>query len=139
MLSLQTAYEDQASLAHRKRYGQFFTPSAVAKFMVNWVLESECKEIFDPGVGLGAFFDCVQCAPEIRTYGMELGFRIHQYCMDKNGKETRNRMGNYLLTWERKYENIVCNPPMQSFTIFRGGLRYLKNLRTAWAYRCRGT
>ena len=50
---------------HRKRYGQFFTHSEVAEFMVRWVLKSGQRALFDPAFGLGAFCDPIADDPSI--------------------------------------------------------------------------
>ena len=119
MVDLQRAYMDQVDLEHRKRYGQFFTPIPVAKFMVDWVLRSGKKELFDPGVGLGAFFDCVQHSSEIRAHGMEIDSKVYKAVVNRswvNRPEVTRE--DYLLLWGRRYQNIVCNPPYLKFHHF---------------------
>lgn len=119
MADLEKAYLDQIDLRHRKRYGQFFTPILVAKFMVDWVLKSGKKELFDPGVGLGAFFDCVQHSPEIQAYGMEIDSKIYQAAVNRNWvNRPEINKDDYLLSWGRRYGNIVCNPPYVKFHHF---------------------
>ena len=55
----QAKYLRSVGEEHRKRYGQFFTRPEVAEFMVQWVLKSGQRTLFDPGFGLGALFDPV--------------------------------------------------------------------------------
>ena len=59
----QAEYLRSVGEKHRKRYGQFFTRPEVAEFMVRWVLKSGQRTLFDPGFGLGAFFDSVADDP----------------------------------------------------------------------------
>ena len=52
----QAEYLRSVGEKHRKKYGQFFTRPEVAEFMVQWVLESGQRTLFDPAFGMGAFF-----------------------------------------------------------------------------------
>ncbi|HTR00892.1 MAG TPA: N-6 DNA methylase, partial [Candidatus Acidoferrum sp.] len=47
-------YDAVVGLDHRLEHGQFFTPPAVARFMLQWVTESGVPALYDPAFGLGA-------------------------------------------------------------------------------------
>jgi len=53
---LHSAYIFQTSIRHREKFGQFFTPEPVARFMVGWVLGNGATKLYDPAFGLGAFY-----------------------------------------------------------------------------------
>ncbi|MCX6898319.1 MAG: N-6 DNA methylase [Verrucomicrobia bacterium] len=60
-----------------RQKGQFWTPDWVAQGMVAYVVDGDCREVFDPAVGAGAFFRAVkQIAKEagrsIRLHGTEI-------------------------------------------------------------------
>jgi len=44
---------------YRKKYGQFFTPPNIAKFMAKWVISKKGEKVLDPGVGSGIFLSQV--------------------------------------------------------------------------------
>src|SRR5436190_18629902 len=64
---------------HRKKYGQFFTPDAVAAFMCQWVLGGKSNEIFDPAFGLGAFY---KAARGLKTNIGFRGFEVDAVVLD---------------------------------------------------------
>ena len=104
---------------HRKDYGQFFTHPTVAAFMVGWALESGKKAIFDPGFGLGAFFDPIEDRPDIRFSGCEIDPTILDFWKSATQRKIdfiENE--DYLLSWDKTCENIVCNPPYMRFQKF---------------------
>ncbi len=117
-----TAYLEQVGEKHRKDHGQFFTHPKVANFMVHWVLGSGSKSIFDPAFGLGAFFDPVANEYGIQFSGCEIDPTILEFW--KYTKHTRRHETNfianedYLLSWDKVSENIVCNPPYMRFQKF---------------------
>ena len=53
----EAKYIDETPLNHRKDYGQFFTPTPVARLMAQWVMKDDPKTILDPAFGLGVFYD----------------------------------------------------------------------------------
>ena len=104
---------------HRRDYGQFFTHPAVADFMVGWALESGKKSIFDPGFGLGAFFDAIEDRSDIRFSGCEIDPKILDFWKSATQRKIdfiKNE--DYLLSWDKTCENIVCNPPYMRFQKF---------------------
>ena len=106
---------------HRKGLGQFFTPSLVANFMVQWVLQSEVEGIHDPGFGLGAFLDDTPEEAQETFTGSEVDPKILGYWeahASKYASRVLVRQEDYLLSWGYKFGNIVCNPPYMRFQKF---------------------
>ena len=114
-------YAKSVGELHRKRFGQFFTHPTVARFMVRWLLDSKSDGIFDPGFGLGAFYDQI---PENRRdsfRAMESDSAILDFWKRSSGNGGRFiTQGDYLHTWDLKHKNIVCNPPYARFQKFLG-------------------
>ena len=104
---------------HRKSYGQYFTHPDIARFMVNWVLESGVDHIHDPGFGLGAFYHAVNRKHQILFTATEIDRKIINYLEEKNScffNFIKN--DDYLMSWGMKHGNIVCNPPYMRFQKF---------------------
>ena len=55
-LKLTGRYAASVAKEHRQKFGQFFTPEAVAEFMCRWAMDGNGEEVFDPAFGLGAFY-----------------------------------------------------------------------------------
>lgn len=51
--SLPFEYAAVASSAHRKKFGQFFTPPNVASLMADWVMARDPAVVLDPALGTG--------------------------------------------------------------------------------------
>ncbi len=121
MHATQAEYLRRVGEAHRKRYGQFFTRPEVAEFMVRWVLESKQRALFDPGFGLGAFFDPVADDPSIAFAGSEKDSKILDFWTGgTGGRKADIEHEDYLLSWGKAHANIVCNPPYMRFQKFIG-------------------
>ncbi len=104
---------------HQRKHGQYFTPDVVAQFMTNWVLQSKHKELFDPACGTGAFFRPIQDRHDIKIFGMDIDRKITDFMLNMEWDRMPTvRNTDYLLTWDSKYGNIVCNPPYIKFHRF---------------------
>ncbi len=84
--------------------------------MVEWVLHSGVKELYDPAFGLGAFRPN---DPNIRFSASEIDQRVidfyrENYCQDISFLTNED----YLYSWNRSHTNIVCNPPYMRFQKF---------------------
>lgn len=118
MSDLVQQYVESVSSGHRSGLGQFFTPPGVARFMCDWVLKDSPGEVFDPAFGLGAFYDAVRELDSATAFkGMEvdrdvLGFRT----IRDPGFGVEH--ADYLTSWGRHYQAIVCNPPYMRFQKF---------------------
>lgn len=105
--------------AHRKAFGQFFTPPAVARFMVDWALASGARSLHDPAFGLGAFFDAAAHHGKVRFSGSERDPEILRYYRAATaGGSAAIREEDYLLSWGQRFDAIVCNPPYMRFQRF---------------------
>ena len=114
-----SAYLEQVGLEHRKRFGQYFTPPAVADFMLQWVLGSGCRSIYDPAFGLGSFLNPVIDDDRIDFTASEVDPEILNFWADVTGRDTSFVANeDYLLSWGRCHRNIVCNPPYMRFQKF---------------------
>ncbi len=105
---------------HRRRHGQFFTPPSVARFMVEWVLSGGARTVHDPAFGLGAFHDAASRHPEVHFSASERDPTILNYYRSRTpGAPADLRQEDYLLSWGRRFDAIVCNPPYLRFQHFR--------------------
>lgn len=112
-----THYTSTAPTDHRKAHGQFFTPKKVADFMLNWVLLSGIKSVYDPAFGLGAFAPSDQT---IKFSASEVDPLILDF-YEKNAQGSGTPIvfcEDYLTTWGRRHSNVVCNPPYMRFHNF---------------------
>lgn len=104
---------------HQKQFGQFFTPDAVAAFMVNWVLDSGANAVFDPAFGLGAFRAAIDDSADVQFTGCEVDATIVEFWEQNTGERADFiAIEDYLLSWGGQYANIVCNPPYMRFQKF---------------------
>ncbi len=115
-------YTRKTSLAHRKKYAQFFTPCQIADFMAQWILGKRrtSVSILEPAFGLGIFTRSLsKLCNGIKVTGYELDTTIYNYASD-NFADSQIAMtvhnGNYLTqSWGTRYDGIVCNPPYLKF------------------------
>ena len=53
---IEREYSKFTSIAHRKKFAQFFTPFPVADLMAKWLLGNEnLRSVLEPAFGLGVF------------------------------------------------------------------------------------
>lgn len=116
----EAAYVRTVGDAHRKAFGQFFTPPEVARFMVRWVLGSGNAAIHDPAFGLGTFWDAAEYGDGVAFTGSEVDPRIlhHWRRSSPSSRVPDVSREDYLLSWGRRFGNIVCNPPYMRFQKF---------------------
>ena len=117
----EASYSSVTSLEHRKRFGQFFTPSNVADLMVSWVLSGRPKSILDPAFGLGIFFDSfmknkgkVECS--YHAYEIDENI-INHFQRPQNGSLDLE-IADYCEIEPGGFDGIVCNPPYMRFQNF---------------------
>ena len=114
---LVDGYKEYSRAEHRKEFGQYFTPSFIAEYMSKWIHDGPNKGVHDPAFGLGAFaefFDDIQ--------GSEIDHQILDYYNTYIGDINNIYREDYLLAWDwdnRKYPNIICNPPYMKFQDYR--------------------
>lgn len=132
----EQAYTKKAGSEHLKRYGQFFTPEQVARFMVDWACE-KADTVLDPAVGNSVFLRTVQARyPDCILTGYELDPAI----LDHFGNPARAevRQEDYLLGDWQEYDAIVCNPPYNRFQAVEGRGELLEQIRAHTGIRCSG-
>jgi adenine-specific DNA-methyltransferase len=111
----EDSYRTLVSIEHRKRFGQFFTPPAIARLMGEWIAAINPRSVLDPAVGPGIF---------PRTLN-GLSFDSHITVMDIDPVAlgaSRLALGEFpgitylqqdFLTWtnEQLFDAVIANPP----------------------------
>lgn len=118
----ESKYIDETPFNHRKDYGQFFTPTPVARLMAKWVMKDNPKTILDPAFGLGVFYDEIiklTSGHRIHLTGYEIDNNILAF-LDRgsNSKCLRIINGDYLEAEAGYFDGIICNPPYMRFQKF---------------------
>ncbi|WP_024750281.1 N-6 DNA methylase [Crocosphaera subtropica] len=118
----ESDYILETPINYRKEYGQFFTPSLVAKMMTKWVTENKPQTILDPAFGLGVFYE------EISQIKLQYQWHFTAYEIDDNilsyldNIENNNNITilnqDYLASEINYYDAIICNPPYMRFQKF---------------------
>jgi adenine-specific DNA-methyltransferase len=120
MFDLINQYTALVGEAHRKQFGQYYTESRVAEFMMKWLTEHNPFSVFDPAFGLGAFY----------TAGTSIGYQGCFYGTEIDAKSINFlnstslmsscviQQADYLLEWGKRYPAIICNPPYMKFQKF---------------------
>lgn len=121
-LMIEDKYISETPISYRKSLGQFFTPSSVARIMVNWLVRNNPQTILDPAFGLGVFYNEVVKIRGDNNYsfiGYEIDDRILSYY--NNGSTKPNliiKNEDYLEADIKLYDSIICNPPYMRFQNF---------------------
>jgi adenine-specific DNA-methyltransferase len=116
-------YRGLVGLEHRQRFGQYFSPEAVASFMCRWAIGNKPRVLCDPAFGLGAFHaGALSLGSPASFVGYEIDPIILRYYHSSNlaGEAPSISNADYLKAWGRKYDAIVCNPPYMRFQNFAG-------------------
>ena len=125
--------------AHRRRFGQFFTPPEIAEFMVSWVLGSGVHSLYDPAFGLGAFRRAADGRVGVAFAASEADPRIVEFWRRGSGQPADFvRIENYLESWGGSWGNIVCNPPYMKFHKFANKTAVLAELSARLGVRVSG-
>jgi adenine-specific DNA-methyltransferase len=106
--------------SHQKAFGQFFTPEAVARTLVRWVIRNPEDRLLDPSCGDGRFL-----VSHGRSVGVELDPRF--------AKDAYNRVpgalihGGDFFRWasatNERFEAVAGNPPFIRYQKFAGSDR----------------
>lgn len=133
-------YVNSFSKEERKRYGQFFTPIATARYMASLVQnQKERVRILDPGAGNGLLTAAlierlvsIGCVKEIQAVLYENDIHVQEllrenitiiqnYCRDAGVKLKLQVIRNNFIScnseyWNREntkglYDIVICNPP----------------------------
>lgn len=141
-MNLEKIYSKKTSLAHRKKFAQFFTPQSIADLMADWILDNKNIEtILEPAFGLGIFSRVLLSKnPNLSIKG----FEIDETILDESKKHFKNfdnillRLEDYMLNdWGNKYDGIICNPPYFKFHDY-DNKQILKEVETKLKFRFNG-
>lgn len=135
-MDMEKVYTEKAGSEHLKRYGQFFTPEQVARFMVDWACE-KADTVLDPAVGNSVFLRAVQA----RYPGCTLtGYELDPAMLDHFGNPAcaELRQEDYLRGDWQEYDAIVCNPPYNRFQAVEGRGELLAQIYANTGIRCSG-
>ncbi len=113
-------YNQTTSLAHRKKFAQFFTPQFIADLMVDWLSGNDgLYNVLEPAFGLGIFSrTLLSRSSNLFIKGFEVDKKIYDYAQTEfSGCENVNlQLQDYMYNdWENKYDGIICNPPYFKF------------------------
>ena len=115
-------YISETPISYRKNYGQFFTPSSVARLMAKWIMKGDPKSILDPAYGLGVFYDEIKKInphKNIQFTGYEIDNRILDYLeLDRDMANPKIIKGDYLEADIGIFDGVICNPPYVRFQKF---------------------
>jgi adenine-specific DNA-methyltransferase len=118
----ESDYILETPISYRKDYGQFFTPSSVARLMATWVMKDDPKTILDPAFGLGIFYDeIIKIDPrkKVELTGYEIDENIISYFRhDANVTNLKIINGDYLEAEIAHFDAVICNPPYMRFQKF---------------------
>lgn len=119
---IEKEYIKKVSVAHRKKYAQFFTPEQISDFMASWVISNrkDRMDILEPAFGLGIFSRSMfKLNSQIRVIGYDVDEIIYDYAkniFEKLGYDVSICNENYLnASWDKKFDGIICNPPYLKF------------------------
>lgn len=119
-MTAENEYIRSATLEHRKKFAQFFTPPAIAKAMAEWLLGNDHLEsIQEPAFGLGIFSRMLlKEKPHLRIDGFDIDDHIltHARHAFAGAAQVNLQLRHYLRhDWANKYDGIICNPPYFKF------------------------
>ncbi|QTA79744.1 SAM-dependent methyltransferase [Desulfonema limicola] len=117
---LEKEYSEKFSLAHRKKFAQFFTPEPIAEIMINWLLKNDnVSTLLEPAFGLGIFSRLVlDNKKDIQIKGFEIDPAIFHIAKQNFSKFSNINLllEDYLFNdWNNKYDAVACNPPYFKF------------------------
>lgn len=118
--NFENTYSKTTSIAHRKKYAQFFTPQKIADVMALWLLGNEkLNEVLEPAFGLGIFSRVLLNYNEnLKIKGFEIDPKIFEEAKTifSNKSSVNLYLEDYMYNdWENKYDGIICNPPYFKF------------------------
>lgn len=118
--TLEKKYIDGVSLAHRKKFAQFFTPQSVAELMCKWILGcNSLQNVLEPAFGLGIFSRIMlKAKPFLKIKGFDIDPQIFDEAQNSFSKSSNVTLllQDYMYNdWNNKYDGIICNPPYFKF------------------------
>lgn len=118
--SIENDYSKSVSIAHRKKFAQFFTPFPIADLMAKWILNNpNLKQVLEPAFGLGVFSRALLSYKEdINIKGFEVDETIFENAKHhfEDVENLNLHLQDYMYNdWNNKYDGIICNPPYFKF------------------------
>jgi adenine-specific DNA-methyltransferase len=107
-------------ISRQKKFGQFFTPDAVASALVNWAARQPQDRLLDPACGDGQFLACHR-----RAVGIELDPE-HAAAARQRAPGALIHLGDFFLWAERtpeRFDAAAGNPPFIRYQHFAGETR----------------
>lgn len=121
VVNLELIYSLKVGPEHKKLFSQFFTDHRIASFMVDWVLASGQKTLYDPAFGLGAFYLAAKNKGDVTFTASEIDPLAIQFARQNIVDGDVNiYLEDYLKSWGKTHTGIVCNPPYTRFQNFIG-------------------
>lgn len=120
-------FDDGRSVAHAKRFGQYFTPEDVAQTLVRWAVRGRNDRILDPSCGDGEFLVCHPYAVGIEIDGK------HAATARERAPASLVHESDFFAWAEQTHERfdaVVGNPPFIRYQGFAGDTR-MRALRLA--------
>lgn len=115
-LQLETLFSKEP-MGSRKRLGQFFTPSGVAKSLTEWAVRAPTDALLDPSCGNGEFLSF-----HARSTGIELSTEVWREAL--NRVPTARILNADFFGWARRtlerFDAAVGNPPFIRYQSFKG-------------------
>lgn len=112
-IASRSSYTTDVDPGHRKRFGQVFTPPAVAALMADWVAAGQARTVLDLGLGTGHLAQAVLARlPDASITGVEVDSIVLEY-LDEALRDRLEIVRADALTWrsERTFDGIIMNPP----------------------------
>lgn len=119
-LQIEGLFNDQ--MPEKKRLGQFFTPSSVAKSLIEWVLRTPHDELLDPSCGNGEF---------ISLHGHSTGVELSpEVCREARSRAPVAEVINAdFFEWaartHARFDAVAGNPPFIRYQSFKEERRAL--------------
>jgi type I restriction-modification system DNA methylase subunit len=109
----QASYAKVAPAAHRKQFGQFFTPPKVAALMADWVTSRGAESVLDPAFGTGILTNaCMKCSGSRSYTVFEKDNFIISYIPEEIKKNVQLFNSDFLkYDFHTKFDGIIMNPP----------------------------
>lgn len=106
-------YIKNTGLQHRKKFGQYFTPSTIARLMTYWVIQENTTEILDPAFGLGVFHEVLPEISKLKSNYTAYEIDSHIFSTYEHSAENLKIIEKNYLTESitQKYSAIIANPP----------------------------
>jgi adenine-specific DNA-methyltransferase len=109
-------YIREASLEHRKKLGQYFTPRTLREILFNKLPKIKKPRILDPAAGTGEFLiTAKKYYPDSQVYGREIDLALVNISR-RVAPYAHIEQANFLRKYERKnFDFIIGNPPYFEF------------------------